>query len=47
MARLEIYDGHFCESEYESAFISFLEKRDGTTCPESLSTVLHSEKCCI
>lgn len=26
MARLEIYDGHFCESEYESAFISFLEK---------------------
>lgn len=47
MARLKTYDGRFCEYEYESTFISFLEKKDGTTCPESLLTALHSEKCCI
>lgn len=26
MARLKEYNGHYCESEYEYAFIAFLEK---------------------
>ena len=26
MAKLQNYNGHYCESEYENAFISFLEE---------------------
>ena len=26
MSKLQEYNGHFCESEYEYAFIAFLEK---------------------
>ena len=30
MAKLKEYNGHYCESEYEYAFIGFLEKEDWT-----------------
>ena len=30
MAKLKEFNGHYCESEYEYAFISFLEKEDWT-----------------
>ena len=28
MAKLKEYNGHYCESEYEYAFIGFLEAKD-------------------
>lgn len=33
MAKLKNYNGHFCESDYEYAFISFLEQEDWTYLP--------------
>ena len=33
MAKLKDYNGHYCESEYENAFLGFLEKAGWTyTC---------------
>lgn len=31
MASLQNYNGRFCESEYEYAFITLLEKKAGST----------------
>ena len=33
MAKLKNYNGHYCESDYEYAFISFLEKEEWTYLP--------------
>lgn len=47
MAKLKEYNGHFCESEFESAFISFLEAEDWNYLPgnrivrDSQTTVLY------
>ena len=30
MAKLKDYNGHYCESEYENAFLGFLEKAGWT-----------------
>ena len=34
MAKLKNYNGRYCESEYESAFIAFLESMASTISPE-------------
>ena len=39
MAKLKEYNGRYCESEFESAFISFLEDEDGITFPETVLCV--------
>lgn len=31
MAKLKEYNGYYCESEYEYAFLDFLKKKAGTT----------------
>lgn len=48
MAKLKNYNGRYCESEYESAFIAFLESVGwhylaGNQIPRSYSEVLIAE----
>lgn len=39
MARLKEYNGRYCESEYEYAFIGFLEAEAGFILPAIISLV--------
>lgn len=43
MAKLKNYNGRYCESEYESAFIAFLESVGGTISPEIRFRASYSE----
>lgn len=45
MAKLHNYNGRYCETEYENAFLSFLEERDGTICPGVVSRALPCGTC--
>ena len=42
MAKLKEYNGRYCESEFESAFISFLEEPI-KSCKNALTTPVLSE----
>lgn len=46
MAKLKDYNGHYCESEYENAFLGFLEKPDGRIRQAMPSPVRPDMKCC-
>ena len=43
MARLKEYNGHYCESEYEYAFIGFLEAEVGSILLVIISLVSQKE----
>ena len=47
MARLKNFNGRYCESDYENAFLSFLEGEAGNISLAAAFPALPGERCCI
>ena len=46
MAKLKDYNGHYCESEYENAFLGFLEKAGWTYTAGNAIPRASRHECC-